>query len=70
MSVASGVDAVFSLLPTWWLAYKIEFEILIIVILIVLNLRGMKESIRVLIPLFIGFLITHLVVIVSGILFR
>lgn len=70
VSVASGVDAVFSLLPTWWLAYKIEFEILIIVILIVLNLRGMKESIRVLIPLFIGFLITHLVVIVSGILFH
>ncbi len=70
VSVASGVDAVFSLLPVWWLAYKIEFEILIIVLLIILNLRGMKESIRILIPLFMGFLVTHLVIIIGGIFFH
>ena len=67
VSVASGVDAIFSLLPTWWLSYKIEFEILVIVLLIILNLRGMKESIRILIPLFLGFLITHLAIISMGI---
>ena len=52
VSVASGVDAVFSLLPTWWLNYKLEVEIAVIVLLMILNLRGMKESIRILIPLF------------------
>lgn len=67
VSVASGVDAVFSLLPEFWLHYKLEVEIAIIVILMVLNLRGMKESIRVLIPLFLGFLATHLVIILIGI---
>lgn len=70
VSVASGVDAIFSLLPTWWLEYKIEVEIAIIVMLMVLNLRGMKESIRVLIPLFLGFLITHVAIILVGILFH
>lgn len=67
VSVASGVDAVFSMLPTGALAFKIEVEVLIIVILMVLNLRGMKESIRILIPLFLGFLLTHLAIIVIGI---
>ncbi|TXJ02247.1 MAG: APC family permease, partial [Neisseriales bacterium] len=70
VSVASGVDAVFSLLPTWWLNYKLEVEIAVIVLLMILNLRGMKESIRILIPLFLGFLLTHLAVILVGILFH
>ena len=70
VSVASGVDAVFSMLPTWWLNYKIEVEIAVIILLMVLNLRGMKESIRVLIPLFLGFLFTHLAVILVGIFFH
>ncbi len=67
VSVASGVDAVFSLLPSWVLHYKIGSEIMLIIVLIVLNLRGMKESIRILIPLFIGFLATHLLIIIAGI---
>lgn len=70
VSVAGGVDAVFSLLPEWWLNYKLEIEIAVIIGLMVLNLRGMKESIRVLIPLFIGFLLTHLAVILVGIFFH
>lgn len=70
VSVASGVDAVFSLLPEMWLHYKLEVEIMMIVILMVLNLRGMKESIRVLIPLFLGFLFTHLAIILIGIFFH
>ena len=70
VSIASGVDAVFSLLPTWWLEYKIEVEIGIIILLMVLNLRGMKESIRILIPLFIGFMVTHLAVIIAGIVYH
>ena len=58
------------MLPTWWLNYKLEVEIAVIVLLMILNLRGMKESIRILIPLFLGFLLTHLAVILVGILFH
>lgn len=70
VSVASGVDAVFSLMPAWLLAYKLEFEIAIIIALMVLNLRGMKESIRILIPLFLGFLFTHLAIILIGVFYH
>ncbi|MDQ5921004.1 MAG: hypothetical protein QG673_1060, partial [Pseudomonadota bacterium] len=34
------------------------------------NLRGMKESIRVLIPLFLGFLFTHLAIILTGLFYH
>ena len=36
--------------------------------LLVLNLRGMKEAIKVLLPVFLGFVVTHVVLIVYGIL--
>lgn len=70
VSVASGVDAVFSFLPTSILHFKIEAELGIIIVLMILNLRGMKESIKVLMPLFFGFLITHIAIILAGILFH
>jgi hypothetical protein len=41
-----------------------------IVLLMMLNLRGMKESIKVLIPLFLGFLVTHLAAIVIGLTYH
>src|SRR3546814_18240429 len=41
-------------------------EIGIIVLLIALNLRGVKESIMVLAPIFLGFFITHAFLIVYG----
>src|SRR5471030_3533079 len=42
ISIASGVDALFSLLPIGFQAHKLGTEIAIIIALIVLNLRGMK----------------------------
>ncbi len=68
VSVASGVDAVFSLLPTFFLHYKLEVDLLMIILLMVLNLRGIKESIKILTPLFIGFVVTHVFIIVVGVL--
>lgn len=59
VSVASGADAIFSFLPPGWQAFKLAFAILVIFVLIVLNLRGVKESIIVLAPIFIIFLLTH-----------
>src|SRR6476659_11090579 len=55
ISVASGVDAVFSLLPATALPYKLVTELGLVVVLCFLNLRGMRESIKVLLPIFLGF---------------
>jgi amino acid transporter len=70
VSIASGVDALFSLLPHVFLSYKVATGIAAIIILMILNLRGMKESIRILLPLFLGFLFTHLAAIIIGIFFH
>lgn len=67
ISVASGVEAIFSLLPYQMQFYKLFLDSLLIVLLIILNMRGMKESIRILMPIFLGFIFTHLALIVYGI---
>ena len=67
ISIASGVDALFSLLPLGFQAHKLATEIALIVLLIVLNLRGMKEVIKVLLPIFIGFILTHAFLIIYGV---
>jgi amino acid transporter len=67
VSTASGMDAIFSLLPSTWLSYKLLAEALLILFLITLNLRGMKESIKVLMPIFIGFILVHFTLIIYGI---
>lgn len=68
ISVSSGVDALFSLLPVSAQAYKLMLELVIVVVLLWMNLRGAKESIKVLMPIFVGFVVTHVVVIVYGLL--
>jgi len=68
ISVASGVDALFSLLPVSAQAYKLTLELVIVVLLLWMNLRGAKESIKILLPIFMGFVVTHVVVIVYGLL--
>ncbi|MCP5420917.1 MAG: APC family permease [Gammaproteobacteria bacterium] len=67
ISVASSMDAVFSLLPLSSLSFKVPVEVALIVLLIVLNLRGMKESIKFLLPIFLGFFISHALLIAYGI---
>jgi amino acid transporter len=67
ISVASGVDAVASLLPLWFQDYKVWAEMVFIGVLIILNLRGLKEAIKVLLPIFLGFVATHLILIVYGV---
>jgi K+ transporter len=67
ISVASGVDAVFSFLPLAAQLYKLPTEVGVVVVLIVLNLRGMRESIKVLLPIFLGFFVTHAALIMLGV---
>ena len=59
ISTAAGVDALFSLLPFGYQSYKVPFAISIIILLTYMNLRGLKESIRTLMPIFLGFVFTH-----------
>lgn len=59
ISIAVALDFIFSLLPDDWLKYKFVSEILVLVFMSVLNLRGVRESVMVLLPIFFAFLITH-----------
>lgn len=67
ISVASGIDAIFSFLPIEWQKVKLVIAIIFVAILAMLNLRGMKESIKFLMPVFLGFIITHFILIIYGI---
>ncbi|OGT45834.1 MAG: amino acid transporter [Gammaproteobacteria bacterium RIFCSPHIGHO2_12_FULL_41_20] len=67
VSAASGMDAIFSFLPMTFLPYKLLAEVALIFLLLVINLRGMRESILILMPIFLGFIIIHFGLIVYGI---
>lgn len=60
ISIASGADAIFSFLPVDWQVYKFWVCILVVVVLIGMNLRGVKESVLSLLPIFLAFVITHI----------
>ncbi len=68
ISIASGVDALFSLLPAAAGVFKLWTELSLVAVLLVMNLRGMRESITILLPIFLGFFITHVLLIAYGIL--
>lgn len=59
ISVASGADALFSFLPPAWLHYKLPFAIAGVLLLTVMNMRGVKESVLPLVPIFLTFVATH-----------
>ena len=67
ISIASATDQLFSLLPLGAQHLKMVVGFILIVMLIVLNLRGLKEAIKVLLPIFLGFVVVHIVLIVYGI---
>jgi len=64
ISVASGVDAIFSLLPPGYQSIKIFVAIGGISVLLLMNLRGTKESVFSLMPVFVLFVLTHIFVII------
>ncbi|GAA4331345.1 APC family permease [Pigmentiphaga soli] len=68
ISVASGTDALFSLLPPDWQPFKLGTACGMVIVLLWLNLRGAKESISFLLPIFIGFVLTHALLIGWGVL--
>ncbi len=68
ISIASCADAIFSYLPTSSLEFKVSFACALIVLLIVLNYRGVKESITVLTPIFMVFVLTHIIMLLYAVL--
>ena len=68
VSLVSCADAFFSFLPMSLHHYKIGFVIFLIILLVVLNARGVKESVLFLAPIFMVFVLTHIVLLGYGIL--
>ena len=68
VSLVSCGDAIFSFLPLSFQKYKLIFVAFLIVMLVILNLRGVKESVTFLAPIFIVFVATHVLLIGYGIL--
>ena len=63
VSIAAAGDALFSLVPLELHVVKLPLELFLIVGLTTLNLRGAKESVLALAPIFILFLVTHVILI-------
>jgi amino acid transporter len=67
ISISSGVEAVLSFLPPGFFQYKLTFILVITLGLILLNLRGVKESVAALTPIFLLFFVSHAAIILYGI---
>jgi len=67
VSITACVDAMFSYLPLEFQRFKIPAASVLIIFLMILNIRGVKESIAVLAPIFITFIITHILMLGYGI---
>ena len=67
MQVAACVAALSSLTAGVSPRGQLAFSLALVVILILLNLRGVKESVLVLLPIFLLFLVTHVLMIGFGI---
>jgi amino acid transporter len=70
VSIAGGADALFSLLPFSFQHFKLPVEFATIVFLVLMNLRGVKESVSMLVPIFLTFLVTHIILVFGGLLLR
>ena len=67
ISIASGADAIFSFLPEGALAFKMVVAFAGLVLLTVMNIRGVKESVSALVPVFVLFLVSHAILIALAI---
>jgi amino acid transporter len=59
ISIASGADAILSFLPTPFLHWKLLLCLFVVLLMIAMNLRGVKESVMTLVPIFLAFVLMH-----------
>lgn len=67
VSIASGGDQIFSVLPAGAAPFKLVAEAIVIGFMVTLNLRGVRESVTFLAPVFGLFVLTHAILIFGGI---
>jgi amino acid transporter len=67
VSIAACVDAIFSFLPYSYQPFKLVAACLLIILLIEMNLRGVKESVMTLAPIFLVFITAHALLLGYGI---
>ena len=67
VSLASGTDAMFSLLPPGTQSYKLPVELALTTLLIALNLRGLHVALWFLFPIALAFTVVHAFLIVYGV---
>jgi len=67
VSLASGTDALFSLLSPAAQGFKLPLELALAASLIALNLRGTQVAIGILLPVVLAFLVIHGLLIVLGV---
>ena len=67
ISIAAAGDALFSMVDPAWQPAKVPVEVGLILLLTTLNVRGVRESVLALLPVFLLFLVTHFVIIAGGI---
>ncbi len=70
ISMASGIEAIASFLPPSFRGDNVRLWATVgaTLALMLLNLRGVKESIQLLLPIFLGFLVTHTIAIAWALL--
>ncbi len=67
VSITSCVDALFSYVPPQLARLKVPAAAALIVLLVILNIRGVRESILVLAPIFGAFVVFHVLLLGYGI---
>ncbi len=70
LSVSSGTDALFSSLPLAFQPYKITVAAVGVLLLVLMNLRGVRESVITVTPIFLVFILTHIVAVLYPIFFH
>ena len=63
ISAAAAASAVTAFLPPAFVDMRVSFAAAAIILLTLLNLRGVKESIAILTPIFVVFVLTHVLLI-------
>jgi amino acid transporter len=66
ISIAAGADAIFSFVPSSWHALELPVAFAGVALLTVMNLRGVKESVTTIAPIFALFLVTHAVLLLAA----
>ena len=66
VSVTAAGDALFSLLPIEWHVARLPLTLIVIVALMILNIRGVRESVIAMAPIFFLFILTHAILIGVG----